>query len=89
MLKPKEQRRCSGPPAFRGEVGSEEGLEMSRKGGEYAKYSYSERWQPSGRKSWEARSPGEGFKKLDSHGFPLKGLLLRMWALGLPWWSSG
>lgn len=83
----KEQHRCSGAPAFRGEVGSEEGLEMSRKGGEYAKYS--ERWQPSGRKSWEGRSPGKGFRKLDSHEFPLKGLLLRMWALGLPWQSSG
>ena len=40
---------------------------MSRKGREYAKRS--ERWQPSGGKSWEGRSPGEGFEKLNS---PLK-----------------
>ena len=39
MLKPKEQHRCSRPPALRGEVGSEEGLEMPRKGGECAEYS--------------------------------------------------
>lgn len=81
MLKPKEQHRCSGPPALRGEVSSEEGLEMPRKGGECAEYS--ERWQPSGRKSWKGCSPGESFRKLDSHEFPLKGLLLRMWAPGL------
>lgn len=39
---------------------------------------------PQVERAGKAVLPGEGFKKLDSHEFPLKGLLLRMWALGLP-----
>lgn len=53
------RRAAQGINAFRGKVGSQQGLKMSRKGRECVKWS--EKWEPLGRKGWEGHYPGEEF----------------------------